>query len=96
MTYISSEPSKVVAIDPSGNWEEGLDVVKNLPGDIAEGGGNPISHRDGSVVKIISIGKLGISSGIVAVSLFSCVLFIRDDDLVVVLGHRGLTWEVSS
>lgn len=84
-TYISSEPSKIVTIDPSGNWKERLDVVEQLPRDIGEGGRDPISHRDGSVVKITSIGKLGISSGIIVKSL--CVLLVRDNDLVVVLGH---------
>lgn len=88
-TYIPSEPSKVVAIYPSGNREEGLDVVQKLRRDIGEGGRNPISHRDGSVVEIANVGKPRTSSGIIAIRVLFWALFVRDNDLVVVLGHDG-------
>lgn len=93
MTYISSEPSKVVAIDPSGNREESLEVEEKLPRDIGEGGGNPVPHGDSSVIEITSVSKLGISSSIIAsaIRLFFGALFVRDNDLVVVLGHGELT-----
>lgn len=93
VTYISSEPSKVVAIDPSGNRKECLEVEENLPRDVGEGGGNPVPHGNSSVVEIASVSKLRISSGIIAsaISHFFGVLFVRDNDLVVVLGHGELT-----